>query len=1340
MKATKLIFGLLLALAACLDTTAQTLAFPEAQGWGRFATGGRTGKVYHVTNLNDTGTGSLRDAVSQPNRIVVFDVSGVIRINSRLVFAKNLYVAGQTAPGEGITVYGDGVSFSGSDDIICRYMRFRMGAVGSKDKDCAGISNGKNMIFDHCSFAWGQDENFSINWDNKGTAPQNITLMNSIVGQGLMTHSAGGLMQADNITLYRLLLVDNSTRNFKVKGINQYVNNLVYNWKNAAYNMGGDSQGTSYVNIEGNLFINGPAVGGNCLTGGNSDFHFYGADNWQDSNRDGVFNPTEFTGDGGGDRQSEPYNYPDLPQWNARDLVTKLLPEVGASLPYRDLADCYMVDEVLSFGKKGKLITNENELPIGVPTSWPWFKGTKQKDTDGDGMPDEWEIDNATDPAVDDAMVLRDNGYTNIENYINSITIDDRQFFLRAPMLLALQSATTSSLTLQWADYSDNEDGFIVEMQQDGTFVEKGRTKANVTTFTISGDELKPGSAYQVRVCAYKDDQVSDYTATLTVKTRPEQVDIIDCDTFTGEGDGEWLIAPTEDTTITLDEATPKTAVVVRSDANVTIDGTGYVSGSASLNKTGEGTLTIATAQQYEGPTVLHQGVYEFSSLKNGGIASGLGMSQEFAQNWVMDGGTYRYTGYTTSTNRSARLYSDTRFEITNKSTIVTMNGSFEGQGDLIIGGEGTMTVNNADFFKFDGDLRLEGGTVKLATKEISDMGIGSASRLVMAGGTFTNVGKNEAAVTFSFPIVAEAGTTSTLNFDRWNNNKCSVSGTGTLQWGVCYLREYIEGNWDNFTGQLIVTSTGNYGSNRQFAIRNGVGIKNATIYLKSGTAINGAKNESTYYLGGLSGDAGSYLAGFNVKAKGSGTWIVGGANTNETFRGVIDNNDQAGSHPGTTSIQKQGTGEWRLTGNNVYAGTTIVAGGKLIVNGTHSGTGAVTVRTGATLAGTGSLAAATTINTGAFLQAGDTLVNERGLTFNSTLKLNGTATLIVPADRTKSNTITLKGTTTIATTATLQLNFDESPYDKTEYKIFNLNGGTITGTFAKILPETPGEGQTWDTTELYTNGVLKVVGGEQNPDEQGQVDPPAGETKTALLAWGNMSAKSYDNSSYNNMMVGAENDEAYGFSLVCIGNLQKSYSSAGTPKLKIPYNGEILERTAIKCSNGAQNAIFLPEGAKATKLTIYSITGTNASNRTSYWKEVAGKTYTEETATLIDLDAPRDNPNAISFTLDNVENQVTFTNTGEQQCVILYLEYHYGGNAIKGDVNGDGTVDVADIGAVIDVMAGGSGITNTLQQAADVNGDGAVDVADIGAIIDIMAANARRAQNLSQTLDRLDL
>ena len=1034
-------------LAICGSICAQQLAFPDAQGWGRFAEGGRKGTVYHVTNLNDSGSGSLRDAVSQSNRIVVFDVSGVIRINSRIVFKNNLYVAGQTAPGEGITVYGDGVSFSGADNIIVRYMRFRMGAVGTKDKDCAGVANGQNMIFDHCSFAWGQDENFSINWDNKGTSPKNITLQNSIVGQGLMTHSAGGLMQAENITLYRILMVDNSTRNFKVKGINQYANNLVYNWKNAAYNMGGDSEGQSYANIESNLFINGPAVGGDCLTGGNANFHFYGNDNLQDSNRDGIYNPTAFTGDGGGDRQAAPYDYPVLEKWAAKDLIEKLLPDVGASLPYRDLADCYMIDEVLSFGKKGNLITNESELPIGVPTSWSWFKGEKPADTDGDGMPDVWETSHGTDPAKDDAMTIAENGYANIENYINGITREDRQFFLRAPMTLELVAATTNSITLQWADYTEDEEGFIVEMKQDGQFLEVGRTDGS--WFTIQNSGLKPATAYVFRICAFKGEQRSEYAPELMVKTRPEQTELIDVETFNGSGEGEWLINPLDDETITLTEATPKTAVVVNTDANVTIGGEGYINGPASMNKAGNGTLTIMNDQQYEGATVLHCGTYAFSSLKNGGEASGLGMSQEFAQNWVMDGGTYLYTGGTTTTNRSAQLYNDTELVIAKSGSIVTMNGSFEGQGNLTINGEGLLLVNTLGCMAFDGNLIMKGGTVKLASKTVSDKGIGTASRLVMAGGEFITIGKNESSVTYNFPIEAQAGTTSKVNFDLWNTNKCKVTGTGTLIWDVHYLREYIEGNWDNYTGHLIINGSGKNGQS-QFAIRNGVGVKNATIELKGNATINGGKNASTYYLGGLSGEATTALWGFNVKKAGEGTWIVGTANTNETFRGVINDNDQAGTHPGKTSIEKQGSGDWRLTGKNTYSGTTFVTGGRLIINGQHIGKGAMTVRTGATLAGTGSLAGAVTINVGGMLQVGDTLVSDHGLTFNGGLKLNNGAIL-------KVNDAMM----------------DHSYQAGDEIRAFS---GSVTGTFSEIQPATPGEGLVWDTSELYTKGLLKVA------------------------------------------------------------------------------------------------------------------------------------------------------------------------------------------------------------------------------------------------------------------------
>ena len=118
----------------------EVLAFPGAEGYGRNAVGGRHGEVYHVTTLADSGKGSLRDAVSKPGRIVVFDVAGIIRLQSPLAFSKNLTIAAQTAPGDGIVVYGNHVSFSGADNVICRYLRIRMGVNGKDGKDAAGVA------------------------------------------------------------------------------------------------------------------------------------------------------------------------------------------------------------------------------------------------------------------------------------------------------------------------------------------------------------------------------------------------------------------------------------------------------------------------------------------------------------------------------------------------------------------------------------------------------------------------------------------------------------------------------------------------------------------------------------------------------------------------------------------------------------------------------------------------------------------------------------------------------------------------------------------------------------------------------------------------------------------------------------------------------------------------------------------------------------------------------------------------------------------------------------------------------------------------------------------------
>ena len=1039
-----------LSLITCFS---QLLAFPDAQGWGRFATGGRTGKVYHVTNLNDSGTGSLRDAVSQPNRIVVFDVAGVIRINSRIVFSKNLYVAGQTAPGEGVTVYGDGVSFSGADNIIVRYMRFRMGHNGSSGKDCAGIANGQNMIFDHCSFAWGLDETFSINPDGKGTTPQNITLQNCVVGQGLMTHSAGGLMQTNYVSLIGNFLCDNSTRNFKVKGINQYANNIVYNWSNGAYIMGGDSEGKSYVNIESNLFINGPAKGGAAFTGGNADFHCYGNDNWQDQNMDGRFDPKEITDYNAATRESKPYDYPALDLNPGRTLLETNLPTVGASLPYRDPVDCYMVDEVLSYGKQGALISNEETLVYGAPSTWKVYAGEKRADADGDGMPDAWEQANGTDPAKDDAMTIAQNGYANIENYLNGITVNDRQLFLRTPVALMLDKATTQSLTISWRDYTYDEDGFVIEVKTDGDYSEVARMAANATSCTIGN--LEPATRYSVRISAFKADKTSGYAETI-MSTRPVEVGIIDVETFTGKGDGEWLINPDEDQTITLSEPTEKTAVVVYSDANVTIGGSGYISGSASMNKAGSGTLTVQSDQQYTGATVLHDGILEFSTLRNGGEKSAIGSSVEFAQNWIFDGGTYRYTGANTATNRSAKLLQTSTFDV--KSATVTMNGTIEGldaSANLIIDGGGQLSIGSTKFFGYKGATILKGSTLYLSTTDIAKAGIGSSSKLMMAGGHLKTKGESSGYETYAFPIEVQENTTSQFSPNRncYMTNK--VSGNGTFQLNIPYLREYIQGDWSQFSGRLIANGVSTDKRGSLLLLDKSPKLDNTVIELRGNANLCYWSTNGNQTIGGLSGKSGTYLNGSSKQTDNfTCTWTVGSANTNETFAGIINNWSCSGSgHTGTVSIVKTGTGLWRLKGNNDYKGTTRVNSGTLIVNGIHTGTGAITVATGATLGGRGTLAGAVTIQKEGVLLVGDTLASDHGLTF--------------------------KGKVTLSAGAVLQLNdatMNVAKESGKEYKAFTLSGGSVSGTFAEIIPATPGEGLEWDTSDLYTKGILRVA------------------------------------------------------------------------------------------------------------------------------------------------------------------------------------------------------------------------------------------------------------------------
>jgi pectate lyase len=386
-------------------------AFPGAVGFGAQATGGRGGEVYHVTNLNDSGPGSLRDAVSTGPRIVVFDVGGYINLASPLGVKSNITIAGQTAPGDGIATRGYQLSTSSATNVIIRHLRFRHGLTPNQNRDGITINEGSNQIFDHVSVSWGRDENFSINNST------NITVQNSIIAEGLDPHSCGGLVQSDGVTIHRSLYAHNKTRNPKVKGRNQFTNNVVYNWGSDAY-IEGDSAGRSDANVVNNYFVKGPSTGsGGPFTRGNLNFHIYASGNYHDGNKNRVLDGVPVTTADLGNVVVEPapFPFPQVPTVSAAEAYRTVLAQVGASL-HRDSIDRRVTASVS--GETGVIITD----PASVGGFGSLAGGAAPADTDRDGMPDSWERSNGLNPAdAGDGNDLGADGYSNVERYLNSL-------------------------------------------------------------------------------------------------------------------------------------------------------------------------------------------------------------------------------------------------------------------------------------------------------------------------------------------------------------------------------------------------------------------------------------------------------------------------------------------------------------------------------------------------------------------------------------------------------------------------------------------------------------------------------------------------------------------------------------------------------------------------------------------------------------------------------------------------------------------------------------------------------------------------------------------------------
>lgn len=410
------------ALLAAPGVAAPLPAFPGAQGFGATATGGRGGAVVHVTTLADSGPGSLRAAVSAGKRIVVFDVGGVIEIKSPLTVPDNITLAGQSAPGPGITIYGDSVSFSNSKNVIVRHLRFRQGIESGRGAKTVNVTSGSDMIFDHVSASWGR-------WDTMGVTKNSagITFQHCLFAEAIDPQRFGGLIDSSKgITLCGNLWMNNQSRNPKIKGDLQYINNVVYNWGVSGV-PGGHSAAVWRQDVINNLFVKGPSSNDKILDMFAATDHVYQTGNVADLDRNGVLNgrpvvAADFLGETPPTFQTAPSNAPPVPVevLGVPEAYRKIVAEVGASRP-RDAVDKRFIQQLTSLGTRGAIIRRESE--VGGQPKIPAVTRPAGFDTDRDGMPDAWERAHGLNPsdAGDGSADADGDGYSNVEEYLNAL-------------------------------------------------------------------------------------------------------------------------------------------------------------------------------------------------------------------------------------------------------------------------------------------------------------------------------------------------------------------------------------------------------------------------------------------------------------------------------------------------------------------------------------------------------------------------------------------------------------------------------------------------------------------------------------------------------------------------------------------------------------------------------------------------------------------------------------------------------------------------------------------------------------------------------------------------------
>jgi autotransporter-associated beta strand protein len=867
---------LLAGVAAPGAAHAQTPAFPGALGFGANATGGRGGNVYHVTNLNDSGAGSFRDAVGTAGRTVVFDVGGYITLNSEAAVKSNITIAGQTAPGGGIAIRGAEVTFGNQSNVICRFVRFRPGGDSNQTDNGLSLYQAKNVILDHISieFAkWNNIDAVSEDWQNKPV--NNITVQNSIIANpiyqqfGAHTECVGGTW-----SWFNNIFASGHNRQPLAKINTVFINNTVYNYS-AAYTT---HTSTAFKHdILNNYFIGGPASAGTDNTWFQIDKNqsIYYSGNYKDRDRDTTLNgsiTTPYWYQGTGTVLAAPWSSvtTDLlasanPPLSAAQAVVRNNCDAGV-LP-RDEIDALVLSQVKTLGNGptgtgagtagpgGGLYTSQTSTGLSDNGYGTIASGTPPVDSDRDGMPDDWEAAKGLNAAnAADGKIIQASGYSNLEDYLNWLALPHA---FVAKNTAALPTSVTIDLS-PFAGGFPNGVTFTLSGVSGGTVTQAGAGGYNVTFTPTANTSGLGGFTFSVTNGGYT------WSRAVGVLISPNPLP----KTMLWKGDGvtnAWNTAAANWT-----DTSTGTAAVFSNGDRVTLDDTGSATPALALS----GTLAPSYVQK-------------ISDLKNytlggsGTLNGGMALVIDGAGSLTLANGANSYSG-----------------------------GTFIQDSTLILSGSATPGI---------GAITLQGSSMLTSN---------------YAAGTLLNLGANSLKVDDGDSATINLSARTALGAcEGAGIVNLLVKGTAPDTAG-----NYLTGSWSGFSGTLHVT--GAVANAQLGLNINGGGFDHfgaATVNLDA-IKIQSRHNSggNTIAIGALNGTSTAWLAGSSYA--GGATYSIGGKNTACVFSGTISDGVAPSivTKTGSSTLNLRGphtyTGATNVTAGTLYA--TGVFAGVLNING----------------------------------------------------------------------------------------------------------------------------------------------------------------------------------------------------------------------------------------------------------------------------------------------------------------------------------------------------------------------------------------------------------------------